>query len=260
MFFLLITQEITPKAIIEIAILFIVIYLVISFLKETRGISLVLPLLIFFAISSIISNYFELGTIDLLISKILEIMTILIIVVFHPEIRHALIKIGSKSKLFFYKKKATIDLQLILDAAYSLSKGNTGALMVLERGNNLSTYADTGTNLNAETSISLIKSIFCIQTPLHDGAIIIKKDRIVAAGCFLPLTKSSKILPKLGARHRAGIGITEETDCLCIIVSEENGSVSVAVDGKIFYRLEKEKAYELVEKTSNYEKVSKKTI
>ena len=246
--------EITPKSLIEISILASVLYFVISFLRESRGFSIVIFLLLFFSLSNLLSSYLNLQTINLLVGEILEIMTLIIIVVFHPEIRRALTRLGTTSKYLILKKKVNTNIELILNAAFSLAKEKIGALIVLERTNYLKSFIDTGIELDSKISINLIKTIFCTQTPLHDGAIIIRDNKIVAASCFLPLTQNNELPATLGTRHRAGIGITEETDCLCLIVSEEKSHLSIAINGEIFANLKKPEAIKLIEKAYNNEK------
>jgi diadenylate cyclase len=181
-----------------------------------------------------------------------------LIVVFHPEIRKFLVFIGtnynvnkvlSLDKLFGAGKHKTINHQQIdslVDACVSMSKSKTGALIVITGMSDLSEQVNTGERLNAKISSSLIRTIFFKNSPLHDGAIIIRGSRIAAAGCILPLTK--KVLDQaLGLRHRAAIGITENTDSICIIVSEERGSISFAKGGEIKRRISKEVLISLLE-------------
>ena len=174
-----------------------------------------------------------------------------LIVVFHPEIRKFLVFIGTNynvnrvlqlDKLFGSAKVKTINeeqIESIVDACVSMAKSKTGALIVIAGNSELNDQINTGEKLNAKISSSLIRTIFFKNTPLHDGAIIIKGNKISAAGCILPLTQ--KELDKmLGLRHRAAVGITETTDALTIIVSEERGTISVAKDGEIRRRVSRE--------------------
>lgn len=174
-----------------------------------------------------------------------------LIVVFHPEIRKFLVFIGTNynvnrvlqlDKLFGSTKVKTINeeqIESVVDACVSMAKSKTGALIVVAGNSELNDQINTGERLNAKISSSLIRTIFFKNTPLHDGAIIIKGNKIAAAGCILPLTQ--KELDKmLGLRHRAAVGITETTDALTIVVSEERGTISVAKDGEIRRRVSKE--------------------
>lgn len=183
---------------------------------------------------------------------------IALIVVFHPEIRKFLVFIGtnynvnkvfSLDKLFGAGKLKTINhLQInsLVDACVSMSKSKTGALIVIVGISDLSDQVNTGERLNAKISSSLIRTIFFKNAPLHDGAIIIRGNRIAAAGCILPLTQK-ELDQALGLRHRAAVGITENTDAICIVVSEERGSISFAKEGEIKRRVSKEILTSLLE-------------
>ncbi len=181
-----------------------------------------------------------------------------LIVVFHPEIRKFLVFIGtnynlnrvfSLDKLFGVNREKSVttkQVEVLAEACFSLSKSKTGALIVVARNSLLTEQIGTGEQLNASISSSLLRTIFFKNTPLHDGAVIIKDNRIVAAGCILPLTQRD-LDKTLGLRHRAAIGITESTDAVTIIVSEERGSVSLAVDGELKRRISREVLVELLE-------------
>lgn len=181
-----------------------------------------------------------------------------LIVVFHPEIRKFLVFIGtnynvnrllSLDKLFGTNKPKTINqeqIDALVDACMSMAKSKTGALIVVTRLSELNDQINTGVKINAKISSSLIRTIFFKNSPLHDGAVMIKGNRIAAAGCILPLTQKD-IDKTLGLRHRAAIGITENTDSVCIIVSEERGTISFAKAGEIKRRLSKEMLVSLLE-------------
>jgi uncharacterized protein (TIGR00159 family) len=185
-----------------------------------------------------------------------------LIIVFHPEIRKFLVFIGtnynvnrvlSLDKLFGTQKGKTVEeeqIEILADACFSLSKSKTGALIVIARASELDDQIRTGEILNAQISSSLLRTIFFKNTPLHDGAVIIKNNIIVAAGCILPLTQRD-VDKTLGLRHRAAIGITENTDAVAIIVSEERGSVSFAEEGDIKRRISREVLIELLEESLN---------
>ena len=158
-------------------------------------------------------------------------------IVFQPELRRALAQLGR-----FGKHQENIEaIEEIVKAALSFSKKRIGALIVIERETGLKSYVETGTILDAEVTSYLLTSIFLPQSPLHDGAAIIERGRLVAAACVLPLPEEEKDLPKyMGMRHRAAVGISEETDAVCVVVSEETGSISVASDGKLKYDLDED--------------------
>lgn len=181
-----------------------------------------------------------------------------LIIVFHPEIRKFLVFIGtnynvnrvlSLDKLFGIHKEKSVESEqvaILADTCFSLSKSKTGALIVIARNSELTEQINTGEILNAQISSPLLRTIFYVNTPLHDGAVIIRGNHIVAAGCILPLTQR-EVDKTLGLRHRAAIGITENTDAVSIVVSEERGSVSFAVEGEIKRRLSREALVELLE-------------
>jgi uncharacterized protein (TIGR00159 family) len=181
-----------------------------------------------------------------------------LIIVFHPEIRKFLVFIGTNynvnrllsiDKLFGTTKEKTIDqdqIDNLVDACVSMAKSKTGALIVIAGNSELTDQINTGEKLNARISSSLIRTIFFKNTPLHDGAIIIKDTKIKAAGCILPLTQK-ELDQALGLRHRAAVGITEITDAVVVIVSEERGSISFAKEGEIKRRISKEVLTTLLE-------------
>lgn len=189
-----------------------------------------------------------------------------LIVVFHPEIRKFLVFIGtnynvnkvlSLDKLFGTTKVKTINQQQIdslVDSCVSMGKTKTGALIVIAGESDLNEQISSGEKINARISSALIRTIFFKNSPLHDGAIIIKGNRIIAAGCILPLTKKS-LDQALGLRHRAAVGMTENSDSLCIVVSEERGSISVSQHGEIKRRISKETLTEILEKNLYEENV-----
>ncbi|MDO8952456.1 MAG: diadenylate cyclase CdaA, partial [Draconibacterium sp.] len=181
-----------------------------------------------------------------------------LIIVFHPEIRKFLVFVGTNynvnkvlalDKLLGTSKKRTINqeqIDIMVDACISMSKSHTGALIVITNTLELNDQVNSGERLNAKISSPLIRTIFFKNSPLHDGAVIIRGNRIAAAGCILPLTQK-EIDKSMGLRHRAAIGITENSDAVCIIVSEEKGTISFAKEGEIIRRLTKEKLITLLE-------------
>ena len=185
-----------------------------------------------------------------------------LIIVFHPEIRKFLVFIGTNynlnrvfaiDKLFGANKEKSVtskQVEVLTDACFTLSKSKTGALIVVARNSLLTEQISTGEKLNANISSILLRTIFFKNTPLHDGAVIIKENVIVAAGCILPLTQRD-VDKTLGLRHRAAIGITENTDAVTIVVSEERGSVSFAIDGELKRRITRETLLELLNETLN---------
>ena len=168
-----------------------------------------------------------------ILTGITAIWIIAFIIVFQPELRRALVELG-QNRLFRFIFKEHVQLyREIKESSEILAKKKIGALIVLEREVNLKSFIETGTKIDAETSSELLISIFHPKSPLHDGAIIIREGRVAAAGCVLPLSQKEDIDKRYGMRHRAAIGISEETDAITIIVSEERKSISLAIGGKI---------------------------
>ena len=194
---------------------------------------------------------------------------ILIIVIFQPELRRMLEQLGTNkfTKLFGLDKdiatKTKEDIYKVVIAATELSKIKTGALIVLERDININDIAETGVKIDAEVSPQLLVNLFTPKTPLHDGAIIISNNKIEAAACILPLANDADIAKELGTRHRAGLGISKETDAIAVIVSEETGKISIAKDGNLIVDVKEEALRNILIKniiTKRYEERPKRKL
>lgn len=225
--------------IIDIFLVAFLLYKAIGLVKETRA-QQVLKGIIFLLVLVPLSEWLRLDALNYILVNVMQIGIIAIIIVFQPELRRMLEKVGRFNVSSIFKAdQNTQDLNIdescssISAAAGSLSLTKTGALIVIERETRLGEIAGTGTMLDAALSPQLLENIFFHNSPLHDGAIIIRSDRIVAAGCYLPLTEDTSLSKKLGTRHRAGIGISETADCVVVIVSEETGNISLAISGKL---------------------------
>ena len=218
--------------ILDITLMSIILYRLLLIVKGTKAAQMMIGLAILL-LASLASRYLELFTIDWLVQSFWAQIVIAMIVLFQPEIRRALAHIGEAQFLNFASAEELKSLEEIVRAAVSLANRKIGALIVIERDTSLKDFIEIGTSLDARVSKELLLSIFHPTSPIHDGAVIIKGNRIAAAGCFLPITLSSELSKSLGTRHRAGIGLTEETDALAIIVSEETGLISVGLGGKI---------------------------
>jgi len=218
--------------ILDIALMSIILYRLLLIVKGTKAAQMMIGLAILL-LASLASRYLELFTIDWLVQSFWAQIVIAMIVLFQPEIRRALAHIGEAQFLNFASAEELKSLEEIVRAAVSLANRKIGALIVIERDTSLKDFVEIGTSLDARVSKELLLSIFHPTSPIHDGAVIIKGNRVAAAGCFLPITLSSELSKSLGTRHRAGIGLTEETDALAIIVSEETGLISVGLGGKI---------------------------
>lgn len=241
---------------IDIIIVSYVIFKTIKIVRETRAGQLVkgiILLLLFY----FISIQFGLKTMSFLLKNVFQIGIIALIVLFQPELRRALEKVG-RSKMVDLsvfsnddsQKKAAIwenSIDTLCESVFELAKNKTGALIVIERKTRLGEQIDTGIKLNAIISRELLGNIFFMNTPLHDGALIIREGRLLAAACFLPKPqKEDHIESKLGSRHRAAIGISEISDSITIIVSEETGSISIAEDGNLIRSFTKESLYKFL--------------
>lgn len=223
--------------IIDIAIVAICIYKLYMMIKETRAEQLIKGLVIIFIFVKI-SDSLKLYTVNWVLENMMTALAIMIIVVFQPELRKILETIGrsnilTKSFADIRGEKVDKCVEEIVHAVFSLSRQKIGALIIFERSTGLGDVVETGTVLNSAISSELLINIFIPNTPLHDGAVVIKNDTIKAAACFLPLSTEQSISKELGTRHRAAIGMSEKSDCLALIVSEETGGISIAEHGKI---------------------------
>jgi diadenylate cyclase len=210
----------------------VLIYEFLLLLKGTRAVPVLLGVA-GLALAFYVARVGDLKTVNWLVGTLLPYAVIALIVVFQNEIRFALAKLGRK--LTFSRMSQTIadTYDDIVLAANLFSQNQTGALIVIEREIGLRTYIESGVRIDAQLSYDLLATIFRPSAPLHDGAVIVQKDRIAAAACFLPLSMNPVLSTQLGTRHRAGIGITEETDAIAVIVSEESGAIALAVAGTI---------------------------
>lgn len=218
---------------LDIAIIAFIIYHALLLIRGTRAAQMLTGILIVAALF-LLSSIVPLTTLNWVMNKFYSSFIIILIIIFQDDIRHVLSRMGKKS---FIPASEPGSSNQILDeitrASISLAQKRVGALIVLERNIILSRYVDIGVLLEARASKELLISIFHPSSPIHDGAVIVQRGRIAAAGCFLPLTRDENLDPNLGTRHRAAIGMSQETDAVVVLVSEENASTSVVVDGKI---------------------------
>lgn len=231
-----ITAGIGITDILDVLIVAFLAYKVLGFIRETRAEQLAKGILVFF-LATFGSYVFNLYTLHYILSNMLQVGLIALVVIFQPELRRALEHLGrSKITTVFSQVNKDEAKQMIgefVRAIESMSASRTGALIVIERETLLNDIVETGTIIDARVSEQMIGNIFYEGSPLHDGALIVRGDRLYAAGCVLPLTQNKGLNKELGTRHRAGIGITENSDALTLIVSEETGVVSIAQDGKL---------------------------
>lgn len=219
---------------VDIIIVAYLIYKAIWFLRRTNSFNLARGLLLLLVVLWL-SEVFRLTMINNLLRKAVELGLIALLILFQPELRRMLERMGSSIHSGKTASSTTMDMaiaQTVL-ACKDMAASRTGALIIFERSVNLNNIMSTGTIINADTTAELIKNIFYNKAPLHDGAMIVRSGRIAAAGCVLPLTQSTNLSKELGMRHRAGIGLSEQSDAVVIIVSEETGAISLAIDGML---------------------------
>ncbi len=219
-------------SILDILLVAILIYQFLVLVRGTRA----APMLVGVATLGLAFYFARLGdlrTLNWLLSTLLPFVVFALIVVFQSEIRHALANLGSRISLMRSSSSVADVYDDIVLAANLFSQNQTGALIVIEREIGLRTYIESGVSLDARLSYDLLATVFRPSAPLHDGAVIVQRDRIAAAACFLPLSMNPVLSTQLGTRHRAAIGITEETDAVAVIISEETGTISMAVAGSI---------------------------
>lgn len=229
--------------IVEILILTVIIYELLIWVKNTRAWTLLKGIVVVTAFA-LISYFFHLTTLTWLMSKTAGVLVTVVVIVFQPELRRALEQLGRKNIIFSIfgtsaviaeedrRSRDTINSEIV-KAVFEMSKVKTGALIVMEKKVILNEYERTGIPIDALISSQLLMNIFEHNTPLHDGAVFIRNQRVVAATCYLPLSDNMELSKELGTRHRAGVGISEVSDSLTIIVSEETGAVSIAESGKL---------------------------
>jgi diadenylate cyclase len=219
-------------AALDILLVALLIYQVLMMIRGTRAAPMLAGLIVV-AVTFYLARMGELTTLNWVVSRVLPYIVFALIVVFQSEIRHVLADLGRRLSFLRGADGGTDAYDDIVLAANLFSQHQTGALVVIERRIGLRTHIESGVPLDARLSYDLLATIFRPSAPLHDGAVIVQKDRIAAAACFLPLSMNPLLSTQLGTRHRAGIGITEETDAIAVIVSEETGAISLALGGKI---------------------------
>lgn len=269
--FISVIKTIGISDIIDVAIVAFLIYKVMKWSLDTRAGQLIKGILIL-AAAYILAAILQLNVLLLIFQKVFEIGLIALVIVFQPEIRRALEQVGRgkiMGKFNFLsflnfkqdseeviEERVANSIEIISNAAVILSSENTGALIIIERETKLGEIIKTGTVINSEPSVELIGNIFFPNTPLHDGAMILRDGKLYAAGCFLPLSQNNEISKQLGTRHRAALGVSETSDCIAIVVSEENGLISVAKNGILTRGYDRDSLYRYLKKELIMEKES----
>ena len=220
--------------VLDILIVAFLVYKVLGFIRETRAEQLAKGIVVLVG-ATLLSNFFDLYTLHWLLSGVMTVGLVALVVIFQPELRRALEHLGRSRFVNIIndidKEDAKRMVTEMVNAVETMSASRTGALMVIEKEITLNDIVETGTVIDARISAEMIGNVFYEGAPLHDGAMIIRGSRLYAAGCVLPLTQNKELSKELGTRHRAGIGITENSDALVIIVSEETGVISMAQNG-----------------------------
>ena len=241
------------RTIIDMMIVYVIIYRVLLLIKGTRALQAVIGLVLvvaFFYLSG--EQWLDLEATHWFIERFIANFIIIVVIIFQQDIRRGLAQMGASS-LFWGNVSSfqeTHIIEEVIKASVMLSSRKIGALIALEREANLGHYTEEGIKVDAQVTKDLLFSLFLPehQNPLHDGAVIVQKGRVVAAGCFLPLTNNPRVEKSLGTRHRAGIGLTEDTDAAVVIVSEETGIISVAYEGELFRELDANQMRDLLQR------------
>jgi diadenylate cyclase len=229
------------KKFADVLIVWFILYYILKNLRKNVKMTLLFKGIIIIFVLKLVSNFFGLVTINFIMSYIIEWGPLAIVIIFQPEIRNVLEQLG-RSQLLGRHKVLTVDerervVYEIVNAVEYLKKMRIGALIVIERNNSLQDYIERSKKIYGDITSDLLIAIFFPNNPLHDGGLIIQGDKITSAGAVFPTSDSLKISKRLGTRHRAALGISEESDCLALVVSEETGRISIAIGGELHYNL-----------------------
>ena len=243
------------KDLIDVLLVALMLFYLYKFMKESGSLNLFIGILVVVVIWVLVSQIFQMRLLGGILDTLVNVGTLALIVLFQDEIRHFLRNVGSQRRvrrildLLAKKDNAPTDhseLMPLVMACMNMAKRKEGALIVIEQGDKLGEVIKTGESINADINQLLIENIFFKNSPLHDGAMVIRQKNIVAAGCLLPVSHSMDIPKSLGLRHRAALGISQETDALAIVVSEETGNITVAHRGELHRRLSAEQLEKLL--------------
>ena len=224
--------------ILDIIIVAFLFYRLFLLVKGTRATQMFIGLFVLIILSFFV-QWLNLNALNWILSSLKTVWVIAFVILFQPELRRALTQLGQNRIMgYFIKVEESGTVSEIVKACHQLIQNRLGAIIVIEQDVGLRNYIETGTPLDAKVTSELLVTIFTPPSPLHDGAVIIEKSRVLAAGCILPLSQNPRLAKSLGTRHRAGLGLSEESDAVVIIVSEETGSISLAVGGKLKRKLD----------------------
>jgi diadenylate cyclase len=221
---------------LDILLLGYLIYKAYQIVAQTRAVQLLKGAL-FMGLIYLLAYFLHLNTLLWILNRLVPGLVIGIAIIFQPELRRIFTRIGQQPLFRLRSRARSYHLEAVLNAVEILSAKRLGSLIVFSRNIGLSTIVETGTRINGDLSSSLILTLFTEGAPLHDGAVVVREDKVVAAGCFLPLSEQPDIRRSFGTRHRAALGLAEETDAVILVVSEENGAVSLAYDANLLYDL-----------------------
>ncbi len=234
----------TWRAGIEMLVLALIYYAVLRFVRGTRGAGILKGLGLVAVVGLIgvlfLARFLSLQVLGGIAGELVALFGFALLVIFQPELRRALVRLGQSPLFGFFPRSRKEVTDHIVEAAETMSRNGVGALIAVERDVSLRGYMEGGVHLDADVTAALLVTIFNPATPLHDGAVVIQGERVVAAGCLFPLTENVEAGSGLGTRHRAAIGVTEDSDAIAVVVSEETGSISMAVKGKLTSGLEPE--------------------
>ena len=231
--------------VLDVLVITFVIYRLLSSVRKTSTGNVIKGIVVIVAVL-VLSSLFNLNVVNYLMGQVMQMAVVILIILFQPELRRLLEQAGSTNRLGLLfgprssESESEAVIEIVVSAFSDMAKARTGALLVFERNLGLGDYAATGTQVNATITGELLKSIFFPNTPLHDGAVLVQGNRILAAGCMLPMSSNPALSRDLGMRHKAGIGMSERSDAVVVISSEETGTISVAIDGMLKRRLDTE--------------------
>lgn len=224
--------------ILDVIIVAFLFYRLFLLVKGTRATQMFVGLFLLI-ILSFVAQWLNLNALNWILSSLKTVWVIAFVILFQPELRRALTQLGQNRIMgYFIKVEESGTVSEIVKACHQMIQSKLGAIIVIEQDVGLRNYIETGTPLDAKVTSELLVTVFTPPGPLHDGAVIIEKSRVIAAGCILPLSQNPRLAKSLGTRHRAGLGLSEESDAVVIIVSEETGSISLAVGGKLKRKLD----------------------